>query len=261
MSRYELFHNALSVNHNEKPKEDHSELPKVTSDDNGKVLTVAEGAWTKANAPTELPAVTAVDNGDVLTVVEGAWTKAAPSGGNTSSFNLYLCFDGLISNPFFFVPKDCKLSDIYADACDGKEITFKIDMAYTPWVLSNYAGVYDHNTITIKPTVSVGGWDDFALYDVHFLFEMPVAIGDSDYYYDTENYPFVQSDSFNTTRFKLYLFTDSDGDASLFPLKLSTQYVTGPYNIPDDSAASVSEASDGTLSITGSNLNPWNTTV
>lgn len=30
---------------------------------------------------SELPAVTADDNGDVLTVVNGAWDKAAPSGG------------------------------------------------------------------------------------------------------------------------------------------------------------------------------------
>lgn len=29
----------------------------------------------------ELPVVTADDNGDVLTVVEGAWAKSAPSGG------------------------------------------------------------------------------------------------------------------------------------------------------------------------------------
>jgi len=30
---------------------------------------------------SNLPAVTSDDNGDVLTVVEGAWAKAAPSGG------------------------------------------------------------------------------------------------------------------------------------------------------------------------------------
>lgn len=31
---------------------------------------------------SELPAVTTDDNGDVLTVVEGAWAKAAPGGGS-----------------------------------------------------------------------------------------------------------------------------------------------------------------------------------
>ena len=30
---------------------------------------------------SNLPAVTSADNGDVLTVVNGAWDKAAPSGG------------------------------------------------------------------------------------------------------------------------------------------------------------------------------------
>lgn len=36
-----------------------------------------------AQSPAELPAVTSDDNGDVLTVVSGSWAKAAPSGGVT----------------------------------------------------------------------------------------------------------------------------------------------------------------------------------
>lgn len=56
-------------------------LPAVTSDDNGDVLTVVEGNWSKADIPSQLPTVTTTDNGDVLTVVEGAWAKAVPSGG------------------------------------------------------------------------------------------------------------------------------------------------------------------------------------
>ena len=50
------------------------ELPKVTSSDNGKVLSVVNGKWAKADAPIELPAVTAGDNGKVLTVADGAWS-------------------------------------------------------------------------------------------------------------------------------------------------------------------------------------------
>lgn len=57
------------------------ELPVVSSDDNGDVLTVVEGEWANAAPVTELPAVSSDDNGDVLTVVEGAWAKAAlPQG-------------------------------------------------------------------------------------------------------------------------------------------------------------------------------------
>lgn len=56
-------------------------LPAVTAADNGKVLTVVEGAWAKADAPDELPVVTADDNGKVLTVANGDWAAAdLPSG-------------------------------------------------------------------------------------------------------------------------------------------------------------------------------------
>ena len=49
------------------------ELPAVTTTDNGDVLTVSAGKWSKAAPVKELPAVTAEDNGSVLKVVDGAW--------------------------------------------------------------------------------------------------------------------------------------------------------------------------------------------
>lgn len=49
-------------------------LPAVTSSDNGKILTVANGEWSKGNIPTELPTVTSSDEGKVLRVSsQGAW--------------------------------------------------------------------------------------------------------------------------------------------------------------------------------------------
>lgn len=56
------------------------ELPKVSSSNNGQVLTVVSGKWAKADIPSQLPAVSASNNGQVLTVDEGAWkAKDLPS--------------------------------------------------------------------------------------------------------------------------------------------------------------------------------------
>lgn len=52
-----------------------SALPEVTGTDDGKVLTVVNGAWDKAAVPTELPSVGTSDNGKVLMVVAGSWIK------------------------------------------------------------------------------------------------------------------------------------------------------------------------------------------
>ena len=57
---------------------DVTELPAVTSADNGKVLMVVEGKWAAAAIPSQLPAVTTEDAGKVLTVdAEGAWDAAS----------------------------------------------------------------------------------------------------------------------------------------------------------------------------------------
>lgn len=54
-----------------------AELPTVTSSNNGEILTVSGGNWVSAVPASQLPAVTATENGEVLTVVEGAWAAAA----------------------------------------------------------------------------------------------------------------------------------------------------------------------------------------
>lgn len=61
-----------------------SDLPEVTSEDNGDVLQVIEGAWGKGKAPSSLPAVTGEDNGKLLGVDNGAWGVVnAPAGSVT----------------------------------------------------------------------------------------------------------------------------------------------------------------------------------
>jgi hypothetical protein len=52
-------------------------LPTVTAEDNGKIMMVVGGAWSKADAEKELPVVTTEDNGKVLKVVDGKWEKTA----------------------------------------------------------------------------------------------------------------------------------------------------------------------------------------
>lgn len=63
-----------------------SELPEVTSDDNGDVLTVVEGVWAKATPPEGLPAVTSDDNGDYLRVVDGQWAKATVTNAESEAY-------------------------------------------------------------------------------------------------------------------------------------------------------------------------------
>lgn len=76
-----------------------SNLPAVTTDENGKTLRVIGGEWAISNAPVtsvngatgavtvrEMPAVTASDNGKFLRVVNGAWAIAAVDNANGGVF-------------------------------------------------------------------------------------------------------------------------------------------------------------------------------
>lgn len=50
-----------------------SSLPKVTTSDNNKVMTVVNGAWAAQTPASELPTVTGSDNNKVLKVINGSW--------------------------------------------------------------------------------------------------------------------------------------------------------------------------------------------
>lgn len=88
------------------------ELPVVSSDDNGKVLGVTEGAWNKMDAPTELPAVTSSDNGRILQVSNGEWTKqnmptelpAVTAGDNGKFLGVANGNWGAINDSTFIIP-------------------------------------------------------------------------------------------------------------------------------------------------------------
>ena len=63
-----------------------SNVPAAAAADNGKVLTIVNGAWAAASAGSGLPSVTSADNGKFLRVVEGVWAAATVPDANGQSF-------------------------------------------------------------------------------------------------------------------------------------------------------------------------------
>lgn len=90
-----------------------------------RIPDIIEAVKEKASGGAGLPEVTAADNGDVLTVVEGAWAKAdAPSGGDVLNVGFSVSFTDP-SNPVYSC--DTSFADIAAAYASGTQVIATMD--------------------------------------------------------------------------------------------------------------------------------------
>lgn len=90
------------------------------------VLDKTNGWVLPGQSGKELPAVTAEDDGDVLTVVSGAWAKAAPSGGGSGGGLLKVTLSG------DYLTADKTAGEIYAAMSNGDDVVFYYAFLNTP---------------------------------------------------------------------------------------------------------------------------------
>lgn len=95
-----------------------TELPYISPySDNGKVLMANNGVWAKSELPTELPSVNSEDDGSILKVVDGQWQKGQISQDDeiAITFNFYgsLQCSVISQTPF---------DDVYAAFNSGKRV-------------------------------------------------------------------------------------------------------------------------------------------
>lgn len=98
------------------------DLPAVTADDNGDVLTVVSGAWAKAALPTEVPAASAAANGKVLGVTDGAYAFA-------DVMPLIVAGTVDLEHNTCAITSDLTLAQIYAAANAGRSVYFECALA------------------------------------------------------------------------------------------------------------------------------------
>lgn len=120
------------------------ELPVVTSDDNGDVLAVVNGAWAKSPAPSSLPPYTSADKGKVLTVGEGSESvepKWEAAGGalivKATGVAQYSAEDG------FFVNADATAAEILA--CFQPDTARPVYILFPQFSYDGTAASYDYS--------------------------------------------------------------------------------------------------------------------
>ena len=99
------------------------QLPSTNETDVGKALVVGEDGSPEWGSVDALPPVTSDDNGDVLTVVEGAWAKAAaPSGGGVVTIPVTQQYS---SGVYYWVNANYTYQQIFDLIQAGTEVVIK----------------------------------------------------------------------------------------------------------------------------------------
>lgn len=153
VSEYDLISDCIQAVSKKASSGGGSDLPAVTTDDNGDVLTVVEGAWAKADAPSGLPEAGA--DGNVLTADNGEWVSAAPKS-DVYDVNLTKYGDDYTATHDGVVVGG---ADIISAYNDGKNVVLK----YNVDGVETVGNVYKCEDDTIAFTCFGGGEEDFYL--------------------------------------------------------------------------------------------------
>lgn len=143
-----------------------SELSDVnlTSPSDGQVLHYDGTEWINATPVAELPVVTSDDNGDVLTVVEGAWAKASAGGGGNNNFIVTFSHDE--HDEVEDIVADKTYAEILEAMQSGKTIYANINPNVRHWTESN--DNYTYSYVPLSSYQYYGSDQEHDLADFYF---------------------------------------------------------------------------------------------